>query len=316
MPEELVKYEDVRGVSISLTPAIVRQRLCPNASDQELFMFLRLCEGQRLNPWLREAYLVKYGNAPATLIVGWQVFLTRAEANPYFDGYHAEVYDAAGVPFRGLDGQAINHATAKIYRKDRKYPTVVTVLFSEYCVRNAQGHPQASWAKIPATMIRKVALEQGLRETFTKEFAGMYGPEEMRITSHLPEEPVIIDAEPVSPRVTEPEPPEPEEPEEEETVAAFTPVEAREAVSSSSPKAASRRIIATPTTAAKYLTELHGVMWPRQTIHGKTVGEHYFGRKLTNSELPTFAKSNKADFEAGVTRLLADVEVQKGSKSA
>jgi phage recombination protein Bet len=175
----LVVYKDASDREVSLSKNIVKRYLCQAANDQEMEMFLRLCQYQRLNPFLREVYLLKYGNQPATMVVGWHVFLKRAEGNPNFDGYDVEVYDEDDAPYRGREGQNILYATAKIYRKDRKHATVVTVLFDEYAQRDANGTLRSSWAKMSTTMIRKVALEQGLRESFTKDFEGLYGFEEM-----------------------------------------------------------------------------------------------------------------------------------------
>ena len=48
-----------------------------------------------------------------------------------------------------------------------------------------------NWKEMPATMIRKVALVQALREAMPQEFQGMYSPEEMPIdVSALSQEPV------------------------------------------------------------------------------------------------------------------------------
>ena len=192
MPEDLVRFETPRGMKVEISKEMIKRYLCPTATDQELFMFLQLCVGQRLNPWLREAYCIKYGSSPATFVVGWHTFLARAEASPQFNGYDVEVYDQDDKPYRGRDGQTISHATAKVYRKDRKYPAGVTVLFREYSTGKAQWSPD----KMPVTMIRKVALEQALREAFTQDFEGMYGPEEMKVDpTELSMEEIVISAE-------------------------------------------------------------------------------------------------------------------------
>lgn len=46
-----------------------------------------------------------------------------------------------------------------------------------------------SWQQMPATMIRKVALEQALREAFMEELQGLYGAEEMG--AELDETPMV-----------------------------------------------------------------------------------------------------------------------------
>ena len=51
----------------------------------------------------------------------------------------------------------------------------------EYVGKKKDGTVNAQWSGKPATMIRKVAVAQCLREAFTSEFQGMYVPEEMGV---------------------------------------------------------------------------------------------------------------------------------------
>ena len=68
-----VKYE-AAGQNIEVTLMDVKNYLVSGnankVTNQEVGMFLKLCEGQKLNPFLREAYLVKYGEQPAQMVVG------------------------------------------------------------------------------------------------------------------------------------------------------------------------------------------------------------------------------------------------------
>lgn len=60
------------GVEVKLTPATVKNYLvsgnAERITDQEVVMFINLCKYNSLNPWLREAYCIKYGSSPATMI--------------------------------------------------------------------------------------------------------------------------------------------------------------------------------------------------------------------------------------------------------
>lgn len=62
------------GVEVKLTPATVKNYLvsgnAERLTDQEVVMFINLCKYNGLNPWLREAYCIKYGSSPATMVVG------------------------------------------------------------------------------------------------------------------------------------------------------------------------------------------------------------------------------------------------------
>ena len=68
---ETIRYDTDHG-EVVLTKETVRKYLVSgggNISDQEITMFLALCKYQQLNPFLREAYLVKYGTSQAIMIV-------------------------------------------------------------------------------------------------------------------------------------------------------------------------------------------------------------------------------------------------------
>ena len=60
-----------------------------NITDQETLMFIELCKAQRLNPFLNEAYLIKFGTSPANIVVGKDVFVKRANRNEHFEGMRA-----------------------------------------------------------------------------------------------------------------------------------------------------------------------------------------------------------------------------------
>jgi len=67
----LIEYDTDHG-KVKLSPAIVKRYLVSGkaelVSDTEVIMFMQLCRYQGLNPFLREAYLIKYGSSPATMV--------------------------------------------------------------------------------------------------------------------------------------------------------------------------------------------------------------------------------------------------------
>ena len=183
-----VTYE-VNGMKVELTPEIVRNYLVSGDKErvtmQELAMFINLCKFSQLNPWLKEAYCIKYGNEPATMVVGKEAFEKRAEEHPAYDGDESGiiVVDPSGViSYRKgtlkLPDEEIIGGYAEVWRKDRNHSTRIEVSFDEYAGKKKDGTLNSQWAKKPATMIRKVALVQALREAFPKSFGGMYTAEE------------------------------------------------------------------------------------------------------------------------------------------
>ena len=102
----LVKVAAPRDVRVSeLTLEDIKNFICPEANDQEAFMFLKLCQARNLNPFAREAYLIKYGGK-ANMVVGKDAFTRKAENHPQFDGFEA------GIIVAGEDGWTITHVMA------------------------------------------------------------------------------------------------------------------------------------------------------------------------------------------------------------
>lgn len=184
----VVEYE-AGGRKILLTPTIVKSYLVSGekerVTDQEVVIFMNLCRFSGLNPWLKEAYCIKFGSEPATMVVGKEAFQKRAETNPAFDGARSGVIvvDGSGaLTYRDgtmkLPREEVIGGWAEVYRKDRAHSTRIEVSFDEYAGRKRDGSLNGQWAKRPATMIRKVALVQALRESFPSSLGGMYTAEE------------------------------------------------------------------------------------------------------------------------------------------
>ena len=192
---EIVNYTDsVTGADVALSIADIKRSICPNATDQEAINFLQLCRYMGLNPFVRDAYLIKYGkDAEATMVVGKDAFTKRAEAHPQFSGMSAGVIirngDAEPVERKGslsLDGEKIVGGWAHVYRNDHKIPTEITVKLEEFSTG------RGPWQKMPGTMIRKVALVTALREAFPSTFSGMYDSAEMKIDLNEQMEPIEV----------------------------------------------------------------------------------------------------------------------------
>ena len=203
-----VKEYMANGEVVRLSPAIIRKYLVNgggNVTDEEIMMFLSLCRFQHLNPFLREAYLIKYGSQPATMVVGKDVFVKRAKKSPEFLGFQAGiiVIDADGHlteregTYYDKDGETLVGGWAKVHIKGYDVPVYASVSLDEYIGRKRDGEVNGQWAGKPATMIRKVALMQALREAFPEQNSGLYAPEEISGTQEivLDEAPVVMEEE-------------------------------------------------------------------------------------------------------------------------
>lgn len=168
---------EVNGESVRLTPNMIQQFLTSgngNITPQETMMFLNLCKYQHLNPFLKEAYIIKFGDSPAQIITSKEAFMKRAESSPNYDGVSAgcivlrseEIIYTKGafiLPTDNLVG-----AWADVKRKDRSEPHHVEIGLKEF----SKG--QSTWNTMPATMIRKTAIVNALREAFPESLGAMY----------------------------------------------------------------------------------------------------------------------------------------------
>ena len=193
---QLATYTLEGGQVLSATT--VKNYIAPGATDQEVLYFIELCKAQKLNPFVRDAYLVKYGSQPAQIIVGKDVFLKKAGENPNFNGLKAGivVVDKNGdVKEREgslkVPGDELIGGWCEVYLKNRKYPTKCLVSLDEYIQKKKDGTVNSMWSSKPCTMIRKVAQSQALREAFPNELRGLYEKEEMGIDTKLPEKEII-----------------------------------------------------------------------------------------------------------------------------
>jgi len=163
MKELAVNYSDEKGQEIKLTTDDVIKYISTDESvtEKEVFTFLNMCKYLKLNPFLKEIYLIKYKDSPATFVISYQTLLKRAEENVNFDGYETEV-----------KGEIPNMtATATVYRKDRSYPVKITVNYSEAVKtvmdrQTKELRPTNMWKNMPEWMLRKVALARALKEAF------------------------------------------------------------------------------------------------------------------------------------------------------
>lgn len=168
-----VSFEDVRNV------------ICPKATDAECKIFLETCRQYKLNPFTKEAYLIHYDNnsdaTASSIVLGKACYMQMAERHPQYDGFEAGVIVMANGQLFNREGAIVYEGEellggwAKVYRKDRSRPSYSEVKFSEY------DTGKSLWKAKPATMIRKVALVQALREAFPTTFGTLYDESEISI---------------------------------------------------------------------------------------------------------------------------------------
>lgn len=165
---------------------LIKDVVAKNASDDELKLFLYRCKNLGLDPLKPgQIYFIKYGNSPGTIVVGIEGFRSRAATTGKLTGIKRGI-------LRDESGKCTG-AWAEVFRSDWKEPAHEEVSLSEY------NTGKNNWAKMPETMIKKVAEAAALRMAFPDELGGVYTNEEMDQASRggiYPEQPGEEDGHP------------------------------------------------------------------------------------------------------------------------
>lgn len=225
------RYKDMNGNEVFVSLSILNDYLCPggNFAPQEAYVYLKLCEMRRLNPFERECYLVRYGGKP-TIVVGKETYTKRAQRNPKYKGRKS------GIVVLNRKGD-IEYRKGELILKDEELvggwcdvnvdgyidPISAVVSFSEYCqVDKDTGAALSNWKTKPCTMIHKVAVVHALRDAFPDELGGMYCAEELGMEesedNSIPAGPT---ADAVDAQYREVDPSQPGEPDQEEAQSSF-----------------------------------------------------------------------------------------------
>jgi phage recombination protein Bet len=149
----------------------LRNTIAPGLTDAEFELFCETCKATGLNPITKEIWAIKAGGR-LQIMSGFNGFLKIANSHPQYDGMEVDItVDKDNKPLV---------AQARVYRKDRKFPSVGVALMSEF-----RGNTPI-WQKMPSVMLSKVAKSHAIREAFSIELAGLYTPEEMPPTFDVP----------------------------------------------------------------------------------------------------------------------------------
>ena len=182
--EKKVKILVVEGKEFTLDDIEVYLKTCVDTkrvkvTREDIEVFFAYCKAKGLNPW--DVHFIKYKDEDKpVIVVSIHALLKRTEATGKLKGLEAGVIvqkDGKEIEFRkgslGLPGEALVGGWAKVWKEGVEKPFETAVSMSEYRRDN-----MPNWKKMPATMIRKVALAHCLREAFPNELAGIYATEE------------------------------------------------------------------------------------------------------------------------------------------
>lgn len=165
---------------------LLKTQIARGTSDDELKLFIQVCQRTGLDPFARQIYAVVRNdkNSPTgkkmviqTSIDGFRLIAQRSK----------EYAGQAGPEWCGPDGvwkdvwlskDAPTAARVGVLRQGFRDPVWAVALWSEFC-QMAYEKPTAMWKNMPTVMLAKCAESQALRRVFPQELSGIYSEEEM-----------------------------------------------------------------------------------------------------------------------------------------
>lgn len=204
----IVKYTASDGSEVKLSPGVIAKYIVTGGQqvdDREIYSFMAKCQARHLNPLAGDAYMTAYknkatGRTEASVIVSKDYFVRTATQQETFDGMKAGVVVIAEdgeLAYREgslvVPGEQLVGGWAEVYDTKRKQPSRSEVSLAEY------DQKRSLWNSKPATMIRKVAMVQALREAYPGAYGGIYDSDEMP-------EPMVVPSVPAADTVIEPQP--------------------------------------------------------------------------------------------------------------
>lgn len=165
---------------------LIKNTIAKGASDDELKMFLQVCAGARLNPFLKQVFLVprwdsKTGKEVRVIQVSIDGFRAIAEESGNYAGNTDPIYGEEHEIIYGKEKNKLKvptKATVSVFKMidGQKCEFTATARWSEYYPGEKMGF---QWHIRPFLMLGKCAEALALRKAFPKLLSGMYAQEEM-----------------------------------------------------------------------------------------------------------------------------------------
>ena len=156
------KTQDKALVSFhNITQKQVIDLICPTATGEEAFKFIQMCKANELNPFTREAYLVKYGDN-VQMLTSHEVFIKRAFSHPKYRGFT--------ITF----SEDFKECTCSVRVEGYDEPISATAYLEESIQTKKDGKPTQFWKKMPKGMLEKCAISKALRRAFPDQYSGLY----------------------------------------------------------------------------------------------------------------------------------------------